>query len=207
MLRVLAIVLILVIPQSSVYAREISERDIVKPPIPNSCGKINEKAKLYLDRLGVITLRAEFCYQQDCELIARNMNKVERAHWFCAERVVAGDNDINGNGLECKYIRSGEIEYYIFEDGETVQYLASALVAPPKIVSYSHGLYHAAVSYISWGWPYKTTLIRKTLKIQSLTINDNGVKAICKLRAPKEIKMTLQKKVEEMNRVMKKNKL
>jgi len=198
--------MILVIPQSSVYAREVPERDIVKRPVPNSCGKINEKAKLYLDRLGVITLRAEFCYRQDCELIARNMDKVERAHWFCGEKIIEKQGEIDGSGLECKY-KSGEIEYLIFENGEAFRYLVSAHVVPPKIVSYSLGKYRTAASYISWGWPSKYTINRKTLEIQSLKIEDKGVTATCKLKAPEGIKGVLLRRVDALKKIKKKNKL
>lgn len=30
-----------------------------------------------------VTKRAEFAYAADCDLIAKRMNEVEKAHWFC----------------------------------------------------------------------------------------------------------------------------
>ena len=206
MVIVLLISLLLFMPQNAVHAGEIPKRDIINLPVPNSCGKFNAKAKLYLQRLGVITLRAEFCYQQDCELVAQHMNKVERANWFCREKIIEKKGDIDGSGLECKY-KSGEIEYLIFEKGETFKYDVSALFVPPKIVSYSLGKYHTEVSYIGWGFPSKYTKNRKTLEIQSMKIEDEGVKAKCKLMAPEEIKGILLIKVDSLNKLMKRNKL
>jgi hypothetical protein len=39
--------------------------------------------RLVLLRNDVRTVRARFCYAQDCELIATQMNKVEKARWHC----------------------------------------------------------------------------------------------------------------------------
>jgi hypothetical protein len=38
---------------------------------------------LYLNRLDVETMRARFCYAADCQLVAEQMSKVERAKWYC----------------------------------------------------------------------------------------------------------------------------
>lgn len=46
--------------------------------------EVNERgATLYLNRLGVETIRAQFCWAGDCRLIADQMSKAERASWYC----------------------------------------------------------------------------------------------------------------------------
>ncbi len=40
-------------------------------------------SNLYLDRLGVETMRARFCYAADCRLVADQMTRVENASWYC----------------------------------------------------------------------------------------------------------------------------
>jgi len=48
------------------------------------CGVEEDGNKLYMNRSGSYeTYRAQFCYAQDCRLIAKNMNAVERATLFC----------------------------------------------------------------------------------------------------------------------------
>ncbi|MBM4209703.1 MAG: hypothetical protein FJ167_01210 [Gammaproteobacteria bacterium] len=47
------------------------------------CDAHDGGAVLHLVRLDVDTVRAKFCHSQDCELIAEQMNKVERARWHC----------------------------------------------------------------------------------------------------------------------------
>ena len=50
----------------------------------SKCAKVEDGAKLYLNRGGGIeTFRAQFCYAQDCRLIAKNMSRIEIASWYC----------------------------------------------------------------------------------------------------------------------------
>jgi len=49
----------------------------------NGCDAVEDGGKLHLNRSGVDTMRARFCYSQDCRLVAEQMNKVERACWHC----------------------------------------------------------------------------------------------------------------------------
>jgi len=52
--------------------------------IHSNCEKVEDGAKLYLNRGGGIeTFRAQFCYAQDCRLIAKNMSRIEIASWYC----------------------------------------------------------------------------------------------------------------------------
>lgn len=48
------------------------------------CNTQEGGATLHLVRSDVDTVRARFCYSQDCRLIADQMNKAERARWHCA---------------------------------------------------------------------------------------------------------------------------
>lgn len=46
--------------------------------------EVNERgATLYLNRMGIETMRAQFCWASDCRLIAEQMSRVERATWYC----------------------------------------------------------------------------------------------------------------------------
>jgi len=49
------------------------------------CGEDADKhgTRLYLERMGMLTFRAKFCYAQDCELIAKTMDAKELARWLC----------------------------------------------------------------------------------------------------------------------------
>lgn len=49
----------------------------------SGCDNLDNGGKLILNRLGVDTMRARFCYAADCRLIAEQMTKVERANWRC----------------------------------------------------------------------------------------------------------------------------
>ena len=49
----------------------------------SGCDTVEDRGKLHLNRSGVDTVRARFCYASDCKLIAEQMNKVERARWSC----------------------------------------------------------------------------------------------------------------------------
>lgn len=50
---------------------------------PIGCGAMETGGTLYLNRLGVETPRASFCYAPDCRLVADQMTKTERADWYC----------------------------------------------------------------------------------------------------------------------------
>lgn len=50
---------------------------------PIGCGAMESGGTLYLNRLGVETPRASFCYAPDCRLVADQMTKAERANWYC----------------------------------------------------------------------------------------------------------------------------
>lgn len=47
------------------------------------CDVVEGGSKLILNRSGFDTVRARFCYAQDCELIANQMNKAEHDRWRC----------------------------------------------------------------------------------------------------------------------------
>lgn len=47
------------------------------------CDRVEEGSRLNLLRSGVSTVRARFCYANDCHLIASQMSKAEQAKWFC----------------------------------------------------------------------------------------------------------------------------
>jgi hypothetical protein len=50
---------------------------------PIGCGAMESGGTLYLNRLGVETPRASFCYAPDCRLVAEQMTKAEKANWYC----------------------------------------------------------------------------------------------------------------------------
>lgn len=46
--------------------------------------EVNEAAAtLYLNRLGVETLRGQFCWASDCRLVAAQMSSSDSASWYC----------------------------------------------------------------------------------------------------------------------------
>ncbi len=46
--------------------------------------EVNEpSATLYLNRLGVETMRAQFCWAGDCKMIAAQMSRAENGIWYC----------------------------------------------------------------------------------------------------------------------------
>lgn len=50
----------------------------------NECPEADKYGiRLYLERVGIVSFRAKFCYAQDCELIAKAMDEKERAKWYC----------------------------------------------------------------------------------------------------------------------------
>lgn len=50
---------------------------------PIGCGAMESGGTLYLNRLGVETPRASFCYAPDCRLVAEQMTRAENANWYC----------------------------------------------------------------------------------------------------------------------------
>ena len=47
------------------------------------CEVSEPAAILYLNRLGVETMRARFCWASDCRLVAAQMSNSEKANWYC----------------------------------------------------------------------------------------------------------------------------
>ena len=59
---------------------------VMKPNGGISCdGRDKDGTTLQLTRSAgsTATVRAQFCYSSDCNLIARQMNLVEKAEWTC----------------------------------------------------------------------------------------------------------------------------